>query len=76
MDGNHDLETITLIDRLKGYWMQKGVKIRPGLSLRQIESFLTSDHTTTSQCRLTPGTTRKDGKGEPLVRACWPLRGQ
>jgi|SRR5579864_68766 len=39
MDGNHDAETIALIGRLMGYWMKKGIKIRPGLSLQQIESF-------------------------------------
>jgi hypothetical protein len=39
MDDNHDAETLALIDRLRGYWMQKGIKIRPGVSLQQIESF-------------------------------------
>jgi cell wall assembly regulator SMI1 len=39
MDDDHDPETIALIERLRGYWMQKGIKIRPGVSLQQIESF-------------------------------------
>jgi hypothetical protein len=39
MDDNHDPKTIALIDRLSGYWMQQRIKIRPGVSLQQIESF-------------------------------------
>jgi cell wall assembly regulator SMI1 len=34
-----DPGTIALIEKLKGFWLQKGIKVRPGLSLQQIESF-------------------------------------
>lgn len=39
MDDHHGPETTALIDRLRAYWMQKGVKTRPGVSLQQVESF-------------------------------------
>jgi hypothetical protein len=39
MDDNHDPETNALIQRLKGYWLQNGIKLKPGVTLQQIESF-------------------------------------
>jgi hypothetical protein len=39
MEINHDPETVALLDRLKCYWMQKGIKIRSGVSPKQIQSF-------------------------------------
>src|SRR5260370_31803850 len=36
---DHDSEITALIDRRTSYWTQKGIKIRPGASLQQIESF-------------------------------------
>lgn len=39
MDEYPDLETAALIDRLKAYWMEQGVKARPGVSLQDVQLF-------------------------------------
>lgn len=39
MDDKHGSEAAALLDRLRGHWMQKGIKTRPGVSPQQIESF-------------------------------------
>lgn len=39
MDDKYDSETTALIERLRGYWMHRGIKIRSGVALQQIESF-------------------------------------
>jgi hypothetical protein len=39
MDDNHSPETIALLHRLMGYWMQQGLRIRTGVSFQEIDSF-------------------------------------
>jgi len=39
MDDDLAPETIALIDRLRAYWLEPGIKINPGAPLHQIESF-------------------------------------
>ena len=39
MNREHDHETIKIIDRLKGHWVQEGLKTRPGASQAEIGAF-------------------------------------
>jgi len=39
VDDHGSAETAALIDRLRAYWMEKGVKTRHGVSVQEIQSF-------------------------------------